>query len=220
MQLIKQWKKKHAHHTLKSFTFAQETIRFKDGEATDTSIWYEAIAFPDRFRIDIGEKAGNINLFRNDSIYVVRKDSLVFSGHRVPEALVMKGALYFQPVDSTLSNLKALDIDIDQFDTGTYEGRPAYIIGAKAGAEKYPQIWVDAERRNVLRRSSKLKNGKLLEVRYGDFVQVGGHWLESWVAFYIDGQLIQTERYQDIEVDVKLPETIFDPSLFSNSYWY
>jgi len=219
--LIAYWKDRYAKNSLKSFTFAQETIRLREGEDPDTSLWYEAIRYPDQFRIDFGHGSeGNINLWRSDSVYVLRKGELVHRGDKVQEALLMKGALYHLPIDTTLSKLRAIGVDPSVFHTAIYEGRPAYVIGAVPESDSIPQIWVDAERRNVLRRSSKLPNGKLLEVRYDDFVQSGGHWLESWVAFYLDGKLIQTERYKDIDVQPELPEGVFEVERFGEVFWY
>lgn len=219
--LIAYWKDRYATHSLKSFTFAQETIRFREGEAPDTSLWYEAIRYPDQFRIDFGHGSeGNINLWRNDSVYIIREGEQVHRGEKVQEALLMKGALYHLPIDTTLAKLSSIGINPELFHTATYKDRPAYVIGTVPEADSIPQIWVDAERRNVLRRSSKLPNGKLLEVRYGDFVQIEAHWLESWVAFYLDGKLIQTERYKDIDVQPELPKGVFEVERFGEVFWY
>lgn len=218
--LIAYWKDRYAPESLKSFTFVQETTRYRDGKATDPpATWYEAVKYPDQFRIDFGNaEAGNINLWRQDSIYVLRKGEWA---HRAPEiqaSLLMKGGLYHYPVDATLTKLTVLGVDTLAFQDTTYNDREVYIIGKAVNTE--PQVWLDAARRTVVKRINRLKDGRLLEVRYGDFVQASGHWVESHVAFYIDGQLVQTEIYRDITTDPDLPGDVFQPGQLQQTVWY
>lgn len=217
--LIAYWKDRYASESLKSFTFLQETTRYRDGKAEPTTTWYEAVRYPDQFRIDFGNfEAGNINLWRQDSIYVLRKGAWA---HRAPEiqaSLLMKGGLYHYPVDTTLAKLTILGIDTSVFQDTTYNDRETYIIGKVANTE--PQVWLDAARRTVVKRINRLNDGQLLEVRYGEFVQVNGHWVESHVAFYIEGQLIQTEVYRDIDTEPELTEDIFNPDQLQGTTWY
>ncbi|MEM7299328.1 MAG: hypothetical protein AAF391_13805, partial [Bacteroidota bacterium] len=79
--LIRYWKDRYQEGRLMAFTFVQETIRFRDGEVRDTATWYEAVQYPNFFRIDLGEKdLKNRNLYRNDSVYVIREGELVRQG--------------------------------------------------------------------------------------------------------------------------------------------
>ena len=219
--LITHWKNHYADQSIRAFTFEQETIRFKDGQATDTALWYEAVQYPDQFRIDFGNGSeGNINLWRRDSVYVLREGEWKHRGPKVQESLILKGALYQLPVDTTLAKLTAVGIDTAIFRKAMLNERSMYVIGASTGDDTSPQMWVDAERRNVVKRTSRLTNGKTLAVVYDDFVQVDGYWVESWVEFLLDGTLIQTERYKNIQIRDELPQEIFDPNLFSNHFWY
>ncbi len=219
--LIRYWKDRYQDDRLHAFTFEQETIRFKDGVPSDTSIWYEAVQYPDKFRIDLGPKANrNSNLWRNDSIYVQRKGEIVHQGAEVRSSIIMEGALYVIPPDSTLAKLKAVNLDPALFDTASYEGTLAYIIGAKKGDLQSPQIWLDAERRILVRSISKSKKGALLEGRYGEFKQLWGHWVESYIEFFRDGELMQVEWYKNIDVHPELSPKVFDPKGFQNHYWY
>jgi hypothetical protein len=219
--LLAYWQDRYAATSLRAFTFDQITIRFKEEVATDTSLWHEAVQYPDQFRIDFGDgREGNINLWRNDSLYVLRDGAISHHDKKIQESLLMKGALYHLPPDSLIARFQAVGIEHTVFHKSTYQGRQAYIIGASPQENDRPQIWVDAERRNVVKRVSKLPNGKVLEVQYGDFLQLKGHWVESWVAFYLDDQLIQTERYKNIDVQPTLEEGTFHPTRFKESFWY
>lgn len=213
-------KEKPGH--LRSFTFIQQTVRFdKEGQASDTTLWYEAIRYPKDFRIDFGNPVnGNANVNRNDSIYVFRNKNLVHKGPEIQEFLILEGGLFYYPVQETLNRLKGLGIDPDLFGQDTYKGREVYIIGSKADDHTRPQVWIDAERFYVVRRFSKGKQGELYEVRYDDFRNIEGHWIESWIEFYVGDTLIQTERYTDIRVNPDLSDKVFDPNYFGKYYWF
>lgn len=219
--LLAYWNDRYHNQTANTITFEQETIRYKDDLPADTTLWYEAINYPDRFRIDIGEKTvQNRNLYRNDSIYVLRSGEIVHSGPRLHESLLLEGVLYKQPTSKLMRQLAEVGIDTLAFCHAEYDGRPIYIIGANKPDTTMPQIWLDAERRQIVRRFGKGKNGEVLEVRYADFRQIDGYWIESWVEFYLDGKLLQTERYRNIKMNPPLPDAIFDPGSFKEHFWY
>lgn len=219
--LISYWKDRYKEEQLKSFTFVQETIQFEEDGSKDTSIWYEAIAYPDLFRMDFGDKAElNRNLYRNDSIYVLRKGELVHKGTQIQEFMILEGATYYSPVDSTLQKLTKTGLNTDHFYKTMNNGRDTYVIGALPDDSSSPQVWLDAEWRNSVKRISKTRDGRILKVIYDDFKSIDGHMIESWLEFYIDDKLIQTERYNNIEVNPTLDPAIFDVEQFHNSYWY
>lgn len=208
---------------LKAFTFIQNTIRFDENEkAVDTSTWYEAIRYPTEFRIDYGDKSDrNANINRNDSIYVFRNNKLVHSGKKIQEFLILEGGIHFYSTDKAISKLQSLGINTSIFSTSNYKGRAIYIIGAEAEDLSVPQIWLDKEHLYSVRRISKsTRSGNLYDVKYDDYKKNNGYWIETWIEFYRDGKLIQTERYNNIDVNPKLNDKIFNPKLFGEYYWY
>ncbi len=218
--LIRYWQDRYQEQQLQAFTFVQETIRFRE-ETSDTSTWYEAIQYPDHFRMDFGDKENlNRNLYRNDSIYVMRKGEEVHRGSEIQEFMIMEGSLYTSPVDTTLAKLRAVGTNPDLFYQTEYKGRSVFVIGAEAEDYQSSQVWLDTERRYTVRRFSQLSDGRLMEVTYDDFKLIDGHHIESWLEFYLDGKLFQTERYQNIQVNPQLDSAIFDPSLWKDHYWY
>ncbi len=54
--VLREMHNKYAGKWYKSFTFTQTTEQFRNDSLLKTSTWYEAIIFPDKFRIDFGEK--------------------------------------------------------------------------------------------------------------------------------------------------------------------
>lgn len=221
-KLIEQMKNKGQKNHLRAFTFVQQTIHYDDGGAIrDTSIWHEAIRYPKDFRIDFGDpSAGNANINRNDSIYVYRNNKLVHSGPEIQEFLILEGGIFYYSVSETLDRLKGLGVDTSVLSESLYNGKAVYILGALPGETKKPQIWLDQEKLVVVRRFSKGNEGNLYEVRYDDYKNIDGHWIETWIEFYRDGQLIQSERYTKIDVHPNLHDGVFDPKDFGKSYWF
>ena len=88
----------------------------------DTSTWYEAISYPDRFRIDFGDlNNGNTNIYRNDSVYVFRKNELVHQGPQIQEFLLLEGGIFTYPADTVISKLVQLGVDTEVFNEGNYK---------------------------------------------------------------------------------------------------
>ena len=220
--LLERIKERDSAGHLKAFTFVQQTIRYDEaGAVRDTSTWYEAIRYPKEFRIDFGDpEAGNANINRNDSIYVFRGHKLVHSGPEVQEFLILEGGIFYYSTEETEQRLTALGIDTTIFSESEYKGRPVYILGAREGEPDRPQIWLDATEFYVVRRFSRGGQGELYEVRYDDFLNIGGYRIESWIEFYRDGSLIQTERYNKIDVHPELEDADFDPGRFGRRYWF
>lgn len=220
--LIDYIKEKNCSNPLEAFTFVQETVRFDEqGGIRDTTTWYEAIRYPKDFRIDFGDHIdGNANINRNDSIYVFRENRLVHKGPEIQEFLILEGGLCHYSSEETLQRLEDLGIDTSILTKSNYDNRSIYIIGALENELEKPQIWVDLEKLYVVRRFSRGSSGALYDVKYDSILDINGYWIETWLEFYRDGKLIQTEKYNDIDVDPRLNDSVFDPDLFGKHYWF
>jgi outer membrane lipoprotein-sorting protein len=218
-QLLDAMQTKHRGAWFKNFTFAQQTIRFKqDGSVRDTAVWNEAVQYPDFFRIDYNEN-GRFIIFRNDSSFRFENFEFQRSGVEPQEFLLFKGGLYFQPASSILQKLKKYGYDTSIFREDYLNGKRAYVVGAQKGDLSAKQFWVDADNFYTLRRVSKLSGERVLDVQYRDHVKIEGGWVEQAVLFYLDGRKIQIENYFDIKIHNTLNENIFDPN-DPDKYWY
>lgn len=138
---------------LEQFTFSQNTIRYRNDEQVDTSIWYEAIQYPDKFRIDFGDpEEGNAVIYRNDSAYIFRNHELQTSRLEPMPLLFLEGGMEFLPFEKVLPRLFALGLDTTEFRKTNWEGAEYYVIGAKEGDMEARQVWVDAEKLFPIRR--------------------------------------------------------------------
>ncbi len=208
---------------IEEFSFVQQTIKFDENEKpNDTAIWYEAIKYPDKFRIDFGQKEDrNSNINRNDSIYVFRNNKLVHSGPEIQEFLILEGGVHYYSIPETIEKLEKLGINTSIFNQSMYKGHEIYIIGAVDGDLAVPQIWLDKNELYCVRRFSiGSRSGNLYDVRYGDFKDFNGFKIETWIEFYRNNKLVQTEAYTNVNIEPAFDDAIFDPKKFGKHYWY
>lgn len=203
----------------KEFTFTQETIRYdQNGAVRDTAIWYEAVSYPDLFRIDYNDQ-GQFVVFRNDSSYRFKDYAFQRAALEPQEFLLFKGGMYYIPASSVKKKLEDYGYDISTFREDRFNGRRVYVVGAKSDDLNTKQFWIDADHYYTVRRISQVSNGKTLDVQYSNHKRVNGGWVEQVVTFYFDGRLVQVENYLDIQADKVLDKSIFNPSNPSK-YWY
>lgn len=218
-QLLDAMQVKNRQGWFKEFTFTQEIIRYnQNGGVRDTAIWYEAVSYPDLFRIDYNDK-GRFIIFRNDSSY--RFQDYTFQSERLEpqEFLLFKGGMYFISPAKVMDKLKEYGYDTSVFREDRINGRRAYVVGAKSGDLTTKQFWIDADYFYTVRRISKTGRGQALDVQYSNHKRVNGGWVEQTVTFYLDGRMLQIEHYLDIDASKSIPKDVFNPNR-PNKYWY
>jgi hypothetical protein len=219
-KVLKQMYERYAGKWYHTFTFVQTTERFKNDSLTQTSTWYEALRFPDRFRIDFGDiKTGDAVIFANDSAYSFRKGVLKSTTFDNNDLVFLLGGLYFYSFDRVINHVKSLHYDLHKYHSDTWNNKPVYVIGANSNDEKVNQLWIDKEKL-VLVRFIKYENNSKQEGILNDQQQFGGGWSETKVVFYINDKLIQKEYYRDCKANVDIDPKVFDPTQFGKMHWY
>jgi hypothetical protein len=133
-ELIAAMQKQYGESWYKTATFVQETKNFQPDGTTKVETWYEAMSVPGSLRIDFTPtSAGNGLLFADGKIFVF-KDGKVDSTRPFEHPLLILGFdIYRSPVSEVITKLQSLKFDLSQFREDTWQGRPAYVVGAKAG---------------------------------------------------------------------------------------
>jgi hypothetical protein len=207
--------------------FVQKTTRYGTGGAPTFQTWYESLRHtPDgltQLRIDLGDPAaGNGVLYTADSSWVFRGGALRAARPEGNEFLPLIEGVYLQPVDATMKQLATTRVDMSRVMYGTWEGRPASVIGVVSPADSVsPQIWVDDERNVVVRMLLRpTPSSPPMDIHLGDYVQVGDGWLATKVAMTVDGKPVQTEDYADWKVGMPLPADLFTTRTWSaRGHW-
>ncbi|MBA2248978.1 MAG: hypothetical protein H0W12_02160 [Chitinophagaceae bacterium] len=216
-------KKMHDRYTgkwYKTFSFVQTTENYRHDSLIRTSTWYEAIVFPDKFRMDFGDlKNGNAMINNKDSAYAFRNNKLIRTSVNDEELTFLLGGMYFYPLDTTLNRLPRSGYDLSKFHEDTWQGKPVYVIGADNNAEKTSQLWIDREKL-ILLRFINFKDNRKEEGVFENHKQLGGGWSETKCTFYFDDKLVQKEYYKECKVNEPVDPAVFSPTQFGKVHWY
>ncbi|MGQ0715065.1 MAG: hypothetical protein ACT4PJ_15300 [Gemmatimonadaceae bacterium] len=197
-----------------TLTFVQKNTRYLPDGRTDTSTWSEALSFPGKLRIDVEPRAnGNGNIYRNDTVYVFSNGRLLREAYAPHPLLLLGFDVYFIPVERTIATLRQLGFDLSRMHESTWQGRPAYVVGAAPGDTRARQFWVDRDRLVFVRmlEPSRRDTTTTAEIRFSTYYEVDGGWLAPEVEFLIDGQRDFLEVYTEIKTGIPVAESVFDP---------
>jgi hypothetical protein len=184
--------------------------------------WYEAAELPGKLRIDIAPLEGkNTLLFRNDSLYEFKGGTLAESRPMIHPLMVLGFDVYAQPVDVTVRKLRELGFDLGRLHESTWEGRPAFVVGAAAGDTVTRQFWIDQERLYFVRmvEPGKKNPSARVETRFDKYIPMGQGWLETEVRFLVDGDTKMLEEYTKPQAEVVLSPAIFEPGRWVPPGW-
>ena len=217
-QLVRAMHDRYAGKWFTTLTFVQKNTRYLADGRTDTSTWSEALSLPGRLRIDVEPRAnGNGNIYRDDTVYVFSNGRLVRQA-RAPHPLLLLGFdVYFIPVERTIATLRELGFDLARMHEATWQGRPAYVVGASPGDSRARQFWIDRDRLLFVRmlEPSRRDTTRTAEIRFNRYYEVDGGWLAPEVEFLIDGRRDFLEVYTEIKTNVPVADSLFDPSKWS-----
>jgi hypothetical protein len=201
------------YHTL---TFLQHNTEHHPDGTVEHSTWREWLQAPGKLRIEFQPAdSGNGVLFANDSVFSFQRDSVVASRPFVHPLLVLGFDVYMQSVERTAAQLQTAPrvFDLSVLSEGTWDGRPVWIVGAKAGDLHTRQFWVDKERLVFVRMLERAPRdtAKTADTRFNKYASMGGGWVAAEVEFLVNGQQQFLEQYDEIQTNVTLPAVLWDP---------
>ena len=211
------------YHTL---TFVQKTT-FHRPDGVQEQTWYETLthtAAGTKLRIDFGDlSAGNGIIFTPDSAFPVRGGKPNPPRGTGNEFLPLIEGVYVQPVAKTMKELAGMKVDWSRVRTGTWEGKPVWIVGsASASDTTSPQFWVDTDRKLLVRMMIRPNEAQPpLDVHLGGYVGVGnGAWLSTKIMINQNGRPVQGEEYSNWKVDVPVEPALFDVAQWTTApHW-
>ena len=213
------------YHTL---TFTQKTTRRTQDGTERVETWYETLAHTaaagTRLRIDMGDlSAGNGVIYTADSSFRVRGGKIQSSDASGNEFLPLIEGVYVQPVAKTVKELDQMKVDLSRVRTGTWQGKPVWIVGAASASDTTsPQFWVDTDRKLLQRMMVSFASGQPpYDVHLGGYERVGnGAWLATKIEMFQNGARRQAEEYSGWKVDVPIDPAMFDPAQWSTAtHW-
>lgn len=222
--LFREMQKKHAKSWYKTLTFVQKTTEFHQDGTSKVTTWYEAFSAPGKLRIDFDPiKDGNGILFANFTLYSFKEGKLANSRPFVHPLLLLGFDVYFLPVEVTVAKLRELKFDLSELREDVWQGRPVYVVGAKAGDLRTRQFWIDKQNLYFVRliEPGGKDGSHTQETQFNKYERVrGGGWVAPEVIFMVDGKPVITEEYSEIRGGVKLEDKLFDPQHWKDApHW-
>lgn len=213
---------RYARSWYKTLTFTQKTtLAGRNGGPPTEQTWYESLQYTPAsgawLRIDQGDlAAGNGRMYTADSSWGVRGGQAAPGDNNGNPFIPLIENVYLQPVAVTIKQLEPLHVDLTRVADVTWEGRPAWAIGATSPTDTTSaQFWIDKQRLVVVRMMLLLvPNRPPYDIRLGRYVETGGGWLATKVTMLVNGTARQTEEYSGWKTNVSL-----DPKLFDVKAW-
>lgn len=215
-QLLEAMRARYDGKWYRNVTFMQYNTETRPDGSVERTVWREWLAAPGRLRIEVQPAdSGNGMLFTSDSQFVFRKDSTVLARPFVHPLVVLGFDVYAQPVDRTIAALTRgpRPFDLDILSEATWDGRPVWVVGAKAGDLRSRQFWIDKERLVFVRMLNPAPQDttKTAEIRFNKYEPLAGGWIAPEVEFLLDGRLQFLEEYKDIQPNVPIGADLWDP---------
>lgn len=207
----------------RTLTFVQHSITHGQGGVTDTAIWLEALDMPGKLRVDIEPRsAGNGFLYNADTLYNIRGGQVASKTYRVHPLLTLGFDVYFDDPELTSSKLRSLGFDFDQFRKASWQGRPAYVVGAAEGDTTSSQFWIDAEHLYFVRSVQPAgPNGQVTqEIQFNKYERLGNAWIAPEVLFFANGVMTFEEQYSEVAIDMTFSSELFDANQWATAtFW-
>lgn len=206
----------------KTVTFTQKSTTYKPDGTNSAETWYEAALLPGKLRIDIGAPSeGNGFVLSDGNATVVKKNQVTGSRPLINMLLVLGFDVYCQDPETTIKVVKGEGYDLFKLREDTWEGKPAYVVGADKGDLKSRQFWIAKDTllfERVIEPSGQ-DPAKLNDIRFTDYRPLAGAWIAARVEVYSEDKEVFSEDYSDIQANVKLTPAVFDPQQFASTHW-
>jgi len=203
-------------------TFTQKSTTYKPDGTSSAETWYEAASIPGKLRIDIGPPAdGKGYVLVDGDVSIIKDNKVVGTRHSVNMLLVLGFDVYRQDPETTSKVVKGEGYDLSKLHEDTWEGKPAYVVGADQGDLKSKQFWVAKDTLLFVRviEPAQGEPGKLDDIRFTNYRPLAGAWIAAGVEVWSEGKKVFSEDYTDIQANVKLAPGVFDPQQFAATHW-
>lgn len=206
----------------RTLTFTQKSTTYKPDGSSSAETWHEAALLPGKLRIDIGPlSAGNGYVLVEGNVTVIKDNKIASSRPLVNILLVLGFDVYTQDPAKTSKIVKEEGYDLTKLREDTWDGHPAYVVGAEKGDLKSRQFWVAKDTLLFLRDIEPAHDdpAKLNDIRFTDYRRLEGGWVAAGVEVYSNDKKVFTEEYSEIRANVDLSPSVFDPQQFQSTHW-
>lgn len=194
------------------YVFSQKNKHYKNDSVVGMSEWFESIEFPDKFRIDFGNKTdGNFVIFRNDSVFRYKAAELKKATPDTNTLLLLLGGMYYRDLKDVLLRLQHAKYNTTIVTKQKFRKQKVYVVGALAGDTLSNQLWIDKKNLRVVRIIEKMDDKHTMDMTFDAFEKHCKGYIESAVTFKNNGKVEQVETYFDIKTVDTFDVHVFYP---------
>ena len=205
--LLREMHTKYYKAACKCYTFSQKNTHYKNDSVIRHSEWHEAVEFPDKFRIDFGNKTdGNYVIYKNDSAFNYKSNQLVKKRADSNSLILLIGGMFYREFDDALKRFKNAGYDPNVLSEQQWNDQTVYVIGAELNDLVSNQIWVDKKTLYILRIIERRNDIDYMDMRFESHQAWCKGNIETKVSFRRNGKLEQMEEYYDIKIADAFPQ--------------
>lgn len=202
----------------KTMTFLQNNTAYTTTGEEQKSQWYVHIQAPGKMRIAFLPAAQRSGLVQvNDKVASFDNGIRVDFRPSVYPALLLTVDVHSAAKASILRDLDSLGVKTEIIRSDEWEGRPVYVVGAKAGDTTSNQMWVDAEHLQLVRFIQRDRRGNRVfvsDTRVRGYREIEGFRVPTEILVVRNGRPAWREERTDIRINAELPPEVFDQALW------
>jgi hypothetical protein len=201
-------------------SFLQNNTAYTTNGQEQHSQWYEHIEVPGKLRIAFlpaTQRSGLVQV--DDKVASFDNGIRVDFRPSVNPLLVLTSDVYAAPLPTIMRELDSLHVDMDVIRTDEWEGRPVYVVGAKAGDSTSNQMWIDSERLQLVRFIQRSKAGDRTMVsdnRVQGYKDIQGYQIPTEFLVLRNGKPVWREQYANVRVNEQFPPGTFDQARWND----
>src|SRR5687767_9341955 len=216
--LVGAMREKYDGKYFKTLTFLQNNTRYTTTGEEQKSQWFEHVEAPGKLRIAFlpaAQKSGLVQV--GERVASFDNGMRIDFRPSVNPLLLLTVDAYSASASSVMRSLDSLGVNTQLVRTDEWEGRPVYVIGAKAGDTTSNQVWIDAEHLRLARFIQRVGRGEramLNEIRVRSYRDVEGCQIPTDILTLRNGRPVWREQRTDIRINAELPANVFDQALW------
>src|SRR6266550_9162452 len=203
---------------LKTMSFLQNNTQYSSTGEEKKSQWYEHIEVPGKLRIAFlpaSTKSGLVQV--DDKVASFDNGIRVDFRPSINPLLLMTADVYVAPVAAITRSLDSLHVDLELMRDDQWDGRPVYVVGAKAGDTTSNQVWIDREHLRLVRFIQTSRAGDrtmISDIRVQDYKEIQGFEIPTEFLVVRNGKPFWREQYADVRINDE-----FQPGTFDQARW-
>jgi hypothetical protein len=218
--VVKAMHELYAGKFVKTMSFLQNNTAYTSTGQEQHSQWYKHLEVPGKLRIAFlpaTQRSGLVQV--GDKVASFDNGIRVDFRPSVNPVLLLTADVYAAPVPTIMRGLDSLSVDAEVIHTDEWEGRPVYVIGAKAGDSTSNQMWIDADNLVLLRfiqHGKSADHPMISDMRVGSYKEIQGFQIPTEFLVIRNGRPVWREQYANVRINEELPAGTFDQALWKD----